>query len=77
MDDQLQSLIPQTPREFCRRPRTLKEFERYKATEFRQFLLYTGPFILKNILDESLYSHFLELSLALRILLDEKKMHYT
>lgn len=71
-DDQLQLLKCQTPREFCRRPRGLKEFERYKATEFRQFLLYSGPFILQNILNDSLYSHFLQLSLALRILLDEK-----
>lgn len=57
-------------KEFQRKPRTLKYLERWKATELRQFLLYTGPFILKNVLSSELYSHFLKLSLALRILLD-------
>lgn len=57
-------------KEFQRKPRSLKDLERWKVTELRQFLLYTGPFILKNVLSPERYSHFLKLSLALRILLD-------
>lgn len=59
------------PSEFSRKPRNFDELARWKATEFRQFLLYTGPYILKGIVDERRYIHFLKLVVALRILLDE------
>ena len=62
-------LIDHVPREFARRPRTLKEIDRWKATEFRQFLLYSGPVILSNILPQKLYCNFMLLSVAIRILL--------
>lgn len=38
------------PTEFQRRVRPLSDFGYYKGTEFKTFLLYTGPFCLKNIL---------------------------
>ena len=58
------------PSEFARRPRSLDELERWKATEFRQFLLYTGPVVLRNVVSKDLYQHFLCLSIAISILLD-------
>ena len=58
------------PSEFVRQPRGLNEVRRWKATEFRQFLLYTGPLVLKSVLNEDRYTHFLTLSLAMRIMLD-------
>ncbi|CAI6370279.1 unnamed protein product [Macrosiphum euphorbiae] len=57
------------PSEFNRLPRTLEEVEYWKATEFRTFLLYTGPIVLKGRLKTSLYKHFILLSSAVRILI--------
>lgn len=56
------------PSEFARRPRFLDMVSKFKATEFRQFLLYTGPIVMFGILDERLYKHFLFLHVAIRIL---------
>lgn len=65
------------PKEFNRIPRSLRELEHWKATEFRQFLLYLGPCILKNILPKKLYSNFLLLYFGIRILLCENlNNHY-
>ena len=52
------------PSEFERQPRDLLEVKRWKATEFRQFLLYSGPIVLKGVL----YQHFLSLSTSITIL---------
>lgn len=46
------------PSEFSRKCRPLSEVERWKATEFRQFLLYSGAVTLFHILPAHLYNHF-------------------
>ena len=53
---------------FNRKPRGLEELKLWKATEFRTFLLYTGPVVLKPVLNADMYFHFLSLSVAMRIL---------
>lgn len=68
---ELLSFSGKLPSEFARQPRTLFEIDRWKATEFRQFLLYTGPVVLKKILHKNTYSHFLCLTISISILLDE------
>lgn len=60
------------PREFSRKPRSLNDVNRFKATELRQFLLYTGPCSLKGILPDKLFVHFLYLHCAMKILLSDK-----
>ncbi|KAI4454221.1 hypothetical protein MML48_10g00020724 [Holotrichia oblita] len=53
------------PSEFARRPRHLNECKRFKATEFRQILFYTGIVVFKNVLSNDMYSHFITLHVAL------------
>nr|XP_047131573.1 uncharacterized protein LOC124810559 isoform X1 [Hydra vulgaris] len=57
------------PKEFSRKPRSLSDFRHWKATELRLFLIYTGPVVLKGLLEPKFYSNFLDLSVAIRILL--------
>lgn len=56
------------PCEFARKPRSLVESKRFKASEFRLLLLYTGPVVFKNVLSTESYNNFLCLSVATLIL---------
>lgn len=52
--------------EFQRRLTTIEI--KLKATEIRQFILYYGPVVLKDLVPENMYNHFMLFSLALRIM---------
>ena len=56
------------PREFLRKGRSMYEVDRWKATEFRTFLLYTGPVVLQGKLPSNLYHNFVIFSAAISIL---------
>jgi len=55
--------------DFVRKNRVLQELSRWKATELRLFLLYTGPIVLKNIINQACYNNFMALNIAMIILL--------
>ena len=57
------------PSEFNRQPRSLSELAYWKSTEYRQFLLYHGPIVLKGIVENDVYEHFLCLHVAITLLL--------
>lgn len=60
------------PVEFNRKPRKLCDLARWKATEFRMFLMYVGPIVLKNVLPTALYKNYLLFHCAITILSSEK-----
>ena len=60
------------PQEFARTPRSIRDLDHWKATEFRQFILYSGPVLLKRILSQELYQHFLCLHVAIVLLVNSK-----
>jgi len=57
-----------SPVEFARKTRGVDEILRWKATELRQFLLWSGPFVLDGILPSNLHVHFMLLFVGMRIL---------
>lgn len=54
--------------EFARVPTTVEELDRWKATEYRTFLLYLGPVLLYKYLPNNYFKHFLAFHCAIRIL---------
>lgn len=68
ISQRLLQLRVHVPLDFARKPRSLQFLAMWKATEFRQFLLYTGVLALKDVLDPDIYQHFLTLHVAVRIL---------
>lgn len=66
LNAELISMRPYVPTEFNRKCRDV--LESWKATEYRLFLLYVGPIILKPILSQQQYTHFLKLSTSIRIM---------
>jgi len=72
ISDRLLSMRQFVSSEFCRRPRPLSEIDRYKATEFRQILLYTGLVAFRGIVADEVYLHFLLLSVAVRCLVSPR-----
>jgi len=57
------------PIDFQRKPRGIDEVSRWKATEFRTFLLYLGPVVLVNIVNKKCYLNFLCFHVSIFILL--------
>lgn len=55
------------PKEFRQKPKTMDEIEEWTNYDWRQFLLYYGPAVLKSRLSPKYYKHFLYLHLAVRI----------
>jgi hypothetical protein len=64
------------PQIFVRKPRRLDDFDRFKASEFRQLLLYTGKVVFKNVWPPEKFEHFLCLSVAVCILVSPALQTY-
>ena len=65
MNDRICLIQKYIIKQIGRKLRTFDEVERFKATEFRQLLLYTGKIILQNILNAEYYDHLICLNIAI------------
>ncbi|XP_063710100.1 uncharacterized protein LOC134838487 [Culicoides brevitarsis] len=55
------------PKEFRHKPKTMDELDDWTSYDWRQFLFYYGPVVLKNRLSPVYYKHFLYLHLGMRL----------
>ena len=74
-NERIQILKKIFPSDFNRKPRSLNDLDRFKASEFRTIIMYTGAVIFKNLLNENMYQNFLTLMFLVRILCDEQLIH--
>ncbi len=68
MSNRLVLLKSSVPSEFARKPRSLQNLAHWKATEYRLFLLYYGCVVLRRILPDEKYYHFMLFQCAIYIL---------
>lgn len=66
----LENILKILPSDFVKRSRALTYWYRWKATEYRHFLLYIEPVILKDNIDPDIYDHFIRLHSAVTVLND-------
>lgn len=66
----LEGMSNKLPSEFARQPRSLATIDRWKATEFRMYILYTSVVALKDIVSIEVYKTSLSLTIGLSILLN-------
>ena len=60
------------PDEFQRKIRSLDKLSDFKGSEFRVFVKYSGPFVLKKVLPINIYQNFLKLHIGIFILSDSE-----
>ncbi len=64
------------PTEIAKQNRSLKCLSFWKATEFRTFLLKTGPVVLRGYVTQEMYNHFLALHCGVTICCSESLKKY-
>lgn len=69
-DNRIESFASCLPSEFSRKMvGGMKTLSYWKAVEYRVFLIYAGVYVLRNVIPEAYYNHFLGFCVAMRILL--------
>lgn len=68
ISDNLRQISLTQPCDFQRSIRPLNDFAFFKGTEFRVFLLYSGPFVLRDIIAIEKYNHFMLLHVGILLL---------
>lgn len=67
-DTYIDQMLAYWPNELPRKGRHLSNISNFKATEFRAWILYYGPYVMRFFLSQQQFEHFLLLHHALRLL---------
>lgn len=70
MGDRLAQVAKFYPLDFARKPVNIAKHGKFKATEQRQILLYTGLAIFQGLMSSAAYYNFLLLHITIRILVN-------
>lgn len=68
LNDRILSFLKDIPKEFKRKITSIFQYSSYKAVVLKFFLLYCGPLVLKGIVSDDLWKHFLLFHVACRML---------
>ena len=69
LTQRITNLSKQIPVEFQRQMlQSLDMVSKWEATEYELFLLYSGPFVFKDLLPNEYYDHFSLFHVAIRVL---------
>ena len=77
LDRRTKMIKKDIPKEFKRQMRPTNWCHNFKASEHRFFALYIGPIVLKNILQDNYYDHFLLYHVAIKILSSKEVLNHT
>lgn len=69
ISNRLKILSKYCPREFARRVESLAHCDQFKATQWRQIMLYIGVVCFKGVIKDYVYDHFLLFHIAMRVLI--------
>uniref|UniRef100_A0A8D8X8P8 Transposase domain-containing protein n=1 Tax=Cacopsylla melanoneura TaxID=428564 RepID=A0A8D8X8P8_9HEMI len=75
ISSQLELIAKYTPSEFARKPRSIASYKFWKATEFRQFLLFTGYAVLQNVIDPSVFENFKSLMICIKLFCNHEECY--
>ncbi|KAJ8674154.1 hypothetical protein QAD02_005416 [Eretmocerus hayati] len=76
MDRRTLMIKKDIPFEFKRKMRSTNEFADYKATDHRFFVIYASPVVLKKILNNDCYNHFMLFHAACRMLSSKEAVNH-
>lgn len=77
MSNSLLKIKKYIPSDFCRKPREIQDYRRFKATELQFLLIYSGPLVFKHIISTECYSNFMSLNVAMTIILSSDYSNFS
>ena len=76
ISDMIVHIRKSLPREFKRKIRPLSELKHYKAVEFRTFLLYVAPYVMKSFLPESYFNNLMLLHFSIYVFCSKRSEYH-